>query len=214
MRAWRRSSTRWTTSGSVRTYGSRHRRRHHGRSRRSRERRRQCYSPACCVHVVKRDGFEHPKPDDRGVGRDGSASARSKLTGETKTEAVTRALQERLERIRRERMGRDLAERELDEIALHCVVHQLCRSSMAGQPRKFSATAKLRSRQRGVHPLFSHNPLGRARWDRGGRFTLTYEVAATPRRQRLHADHGPDHACGRGAEHANGRSASHRARPL
>ena len=47
------------------------------------------------------------------------AATVAKLTGETKTEAVTRALQERLERIRRERMGRDLAE-ELDEIALHC----------------------------------------------------------------------------------------------
>lgn len=47
------------------------------------------------------------------------AATVAKLTGETKTEAVTRALQERLERIRRERMGRDLAD-ELDEIALHC----------------------------------------------------------------------------------------------
>ncbi len=47
------------------------------------------------------------------------AATVAKLTGETKTEAVTRALQDRLERIRRERMGRDLAE-ELDEIALHC----------------------------------------------------------------------------------------------
>lgn len=47
------------------------------------------------------------------------AATVAKLTGETKTEAVTKALQARLERIRRERAGRDLAG-ELDEIALHC----------------------------------------------------------------------------------------------
>lgn len=41
------------------------------------------------------------------------------LTGESKTEAVTRALQARLERVRRERAGRCLAD-ELDEIALQC----------------------------------------------------------------------------------------------
>lgn len=41
------------------------------------------------------------------------------LTGETKTEAVTQALRDRLERLRRERAGRSLAD-ELDEIALHC----------------------------------------------------------------------------------------------
>lgn len=42
-----------------------------------------------------------------------------RLTGETKTEAVTKALRDRLERIRRQRSGRSLAE-ELDDIALHC----------------------------------------------------------------------------------------------
>lgn len=47
------------------------------------------------------------------------AATVARLTGETKTEAVTRALQDRLERIHRERAGRNLAE-ELDEIALHC----------------------------------------------------------------------------------------------
>ncbi len=47
------------------------------------------------------------------------AATVAKLTGETKTEAVTKALQARLERIRRERAGRNLAE-ELDEIARHC----------------------------------------------------------------------------------------------
>ena len=43
----------------------------------------------------------------------------SRLTGETKTQAVTRALQDRLERLRRERSRRPLAD-ELDEIARHC----------------------------------------------------------------------------------------------
>lgn len=43
----------------------------------------------------------------------------AKVTGETKTEAVRRALAERLARIRRERTGRPLAD-ELDGIALHC----------------------------------------------------------------------------------------------
>jgi len=47
------------------------------------------------------------------------AEALSKLTGETKTQAVTVALRDRLERLRRRRSGRRLAE-ELDEIALHC----------------------------------------------------------------------------------------------
>jgi antitoxin VapB len=47
------------------------------------------------------------------------ASALAKLTGETKTEAVTQALRERLQRIRRARARRRLAD-ELDEIALHC----------------------------------------------------------------------------------------------
>ena len=43
----------------------------------------------------------------------------ARLTGETKTEAVTRALHDRLERLRRERGGRTLAH-ELDDIARHC----------------------------------------------------------------------------------------------
>jgi antitoxin VapB len=47
------------------------------------------------------------------------ANALAKLTGETKTEAVTRALRERLERLRRTRARRRLAD-ELDEIAVHC----------------------------------------------------------------------------------------------
>ena len=47
------------------------------------------------------------------------AATLAKLTGETKTQAVTTALRDRLERIRRRRTGRGLAD-ELDEIALHC----------------------------------------------------------------------------------------------
>jgi len=47
------------------------------------------------------------------------AGALAKLTGETKTEAVTQALRERLQRVRRARAKRRLAD-ELDEIAAHC----------------------------------------------------------------------------------------------
>jgi len=47
------------------------------------------------------------------------ATALARLTGETKTDAVTKALRDRLARLRRERSRRPLAD-ELDEIALHC----------------------------------------------------------------------------------------------
>ncbi len=47
------------------------------------------------------------------------AAALARLAGETKTEAVTRALRDRLTRLRRERAGRRMAD-ELDEIARHC----------------------------------------------------------------------------------------------
>ena len=47
------------------------------------------------------------------------AGALAKLTGETKTEAVTQSLRERLERVRRTLSKRRVAN-ELDEIALHC----------------------------------------------------------------------------------------------
>jgi len=47
------------------------------------------------------------------------AEALAKLAGETKTEAVTRALRDRLARLRRDKSGRRLAD-ELDEIAKHC----------------------------------------------------------------------------------------------
>ncbi len=47
------------------------------------------------------------------------AAALARETGETKTEAVTKALRDRLDRLRRERAGRRLAD-ELEEIAQHC----------------------------------------------------------------------------------------------
>jgi antitoxin VapB len=47
------------------------------------------------------------------------AAELAKVAGETKTEAVTKALRDRLARVRRERSGRRLAH-ELDEIAKHC----------------------------------------------------------------------------------------------
>jgi antitoxin VapB len=47
------------------------------------------------------------------------ATELARLTGESKTEAVTRALRDRLARLRRERTRRSLAD-ELDEIARHC----------------------------------------------------------------------------------------------
>jgi antitoxin VapB len=47
------------------------------------------------------------------------ATALAKLTGETKTEAVTKALRERLDRTRRTRMKRRLRD-EIEEIAVHC----------------------------------------------------------------------------------------------
>jgi antitoxin VapB len=47
------------------------------------------------------------------------AAELARLTRETKTEAVTRALRDRLARVRRERSSRRLAD-ELDAIARHC----------------------------------------------------------------------------------------------
>lgn len=41
------------------------------------------------------------------------------MTGETKSEAVRRAVEDRLRRLRQDRVGRPLAQ-ELDEIALRC----------------------------------------------------------------------------------------------
>ena len=47
------------------------------------------------------------------------AETLARLTGETKTEAVTKALRDRLVRLRRSRSRKPLAD-ELDRIALHC----------------------------------------------------------------------------------------------
>jgi antitoxin VapB len=47
------------------------------------------------------------------------AEALAKLTGESKIEAITKALRDRLARIRREHARRRLAD-ELDAIARHC----------------------------------------------------------------------------------------------
>lgn len=47
------------------------------------------------------------------------AAELARRTGETKTEAVTKALRDRLDRVKRERSGRRLAD-ELEEIADHC----------------------------------------------------------------------------------------------
>jgi antitoxin VapB len=47
------------------------------------------------------------------------AAELARQTGETKTEAVTKALRDRLARVRRERSKRRLAD-ELEEIAKHC----------------------------------------------------------------------------------------------
>ena len=58
------------------------------------------------------------------------ATMLAKVTGETKTEAVTRALKDRLARVRRERAGRGLAD-ELEEIATHC---SGCQCSMIAPP--------------------------------------------------------------------------------
>lgn len=47
------------------------------------------------------------------------AAELARQTGETKTEAVTKALRDRLERVRRQRSHRRLAD-ELEAIAEHC----------------------------------------------------------------------------------------------
>ena len=55
----------------------------------------------------------------RNVEAERLASRLARLTGESKTEAVTRALRDRLARVQREKAGRRLAD-ELDDIARHC----------------------------------------------------------------------------------------------
>ncbi len=58
-------------------------------------------------------------PNIRNAETEKLAEALAKLTGETKTEAVTQAHRERLARLLRERTQQRLADK-LDEIALHC----------------------------------------------------------------------------------------------
>ncbi|MCP9469898.1 MAG: type II toxin-antitoxin system VapB family antitoxin [Nitrospira sp.] len=55
----------------------------------------------------------------RNVETEKLAAAIASITGETKTEAVTKALKERLENLKRRRSRKRLAD-ELDEIAKHC----------------------------------------------------------------------------------------------
>ena len=55
----------------------------------------------------------------RNVETEKLAEAVAQLAGETKTEAVRKALADRLARLRRDRSCRRLAD-ELDEIAIHC----------------------------------------------------------------------------------------------
>ncbi|HKS80704.1 MAG TPA: type II toxin-antitoxin system VapB family antitoxin [Candidatus Acidoferrales bacterium] len=55
----------------------------------------------------------------RNAEADALAAELAKCTGETKTEAVIKALRDRLARVRRERGKRRLAD-ELEEIADHC----------------------------------------------------------------------------------------------
>ena len=55
----------------------------------------------------------------RNVKTEKLAATVSEITGETKTEAVTIALQERLMRLQRQNKSRRLGD-ELNEIALHC----------------------------------------------------------------------------------------------
>ena len=76
-------------------------------------------TPGRCSSVASR--LHHPLMalNIRNAEAEQLAEALSRLTGETKTETVTRALRDRLTRLRRERSGRSLAD-ELDEIARHC----------------------------------------------------------------------------------------------
>ena len=60
------------------------------------------------------------------------AAELAKQTGETKTEAVTKALRDRLERVRRERSRRRLAD-ELEQIAEHCARLPVIDARSAGE---------------------------------------------------------------------------------
>ncbi len=55
----------------------------------------------------------------RNTETDALAAELARLTGETKTEAVTKAVRDRLERVKRERLRRSLAD-EIDAIGRRC----------------------------------------------------------------------------------------------
>ncbi len=67
------------------------------------------------------------------------ATELARLTGETKTEAVTRAVRDRLERVKRARRKRTLAD-ELDAIALQCAALPVLDERSAEQILGYDAT--------------------------------------------------------------------------
>jgi antitoxin VapB len=75
------------------------------------------YSVDYSLHVMKL--FAEMALNIRNPETERLAEALARETGETKTEAVTKALRDRLARLRRERGGRRLAD-ELEAIARHC----------------------------------------------------------------------------------------------
>lgn len=73
-----------------------------------------------CVLLYRREATREDMPlNIRNPEAERLATELAKSTGETKTEAVIKALRDRLTRVRRERAKRPLAE-ELEEIANHC----------------------------------------------------------------------------------------------
>ena len=67
------------------------------------------------------------------------ATALAALMGESKTEAVIKALQERLDRMRRTRRKRSLAD-ELNEIAAHCASLNVLDARSADEVLGYDAT--------------------------------------------------------------------------
>lgn len=75
---------------------------------------RECYCADKVLHVKKSMALNIRDPETERL-----AETLAKLTGETKTQAVTQALRERLEMMRRRRSAPSLVD-EMDEIATHC----------------------------------------------------------------------------------------------
>ncbi|MEW6322136.1 MAG: type II toxin-antitoxin system VapB family antitoxin [Acidobacteriota bacterium] len=71
------------------------------------------------------------------------AARLAELTGETKTEAVTRALRDRINRIARERRGRRLAD-DLDQIATQCARRPVRDPRSADEILGYGSTGKVR----------------------------------------------------------------------